>query len=1124
MKPYAIAAIAALVHCAVAVEISPFAKVSGSGGDDTRAVAGRFSIKPGSPYVFSCEMRHPSGEDKGVAVMSVSGVSMYSRPNGRAWNAVTNAFMAVRGNTSAECILRQWHIPGDTEFRNVCVTEAAPRYRRVGGVELGFGESMDGNMYRYSTRFSLESRNHSRPMAVYGGGELSDGTVKLWSKSELSFVHEIGDREILSARVGVAIDGGDAASAVVSVSRDGVEWADVLSASNTGIFHADVPSSYLPAKKLYARVRRSPAGRVVKLRQYMFDARVDGPAAFGFGATDYLDPETGNALLSVKPWDYLDDTTSGTVLEGAPDGVVVWEQSSGRKVFRGRPAPVARGGALKISAARNEAEARQIVIRPDKPLAGVRVTAEMPEGIDVEVRRVGYLLVDLPMDTMGARGLWPDPIFDQDAKGCDVAAGENQPFWVTAKPRRGMKAGIYRGELKISANEGKSRFSVPMEVRVFDFDFPDRMTCETAFGLTYQTVFDYHHATSKADKVAIAEKYIEMFARHHITPYSPYYGVTAGTYTDKWTKTPDPADSTPVFSWDAWDNAISNALERYHFNTFVLNIRGKGSMDPASRGPQAMRRINGVCETNALYDVYMKRYLEAVESHIRERGWLDKAYIYAFDEPEESDYGYMCEDLDRMRRHAPSLRRMVSTAPNEKLFGSINLWCPITEHYNREMAHARQKAGDGLWWYITFSSKPPKVNEHVEHSGVDMRVWLWQTWMEKVQGVIIWESVCWNRKAIYPDPERPQNPYEDAMVWTSKHPWNSGEGRYVYPPQRCFETKDPVVEGPVDSIRFEMLREGVEDYEYFAMLKRLDPASPLLAVPPEVTSSLDDYSVDPAGMEAHRMRLAEAIERASHPAGGERGKIKCEGEYPWHLQGVATDGTNIFWTFTTVLVKTDLDGRVLGKVEIGRGDGHMGDLCCRNGRVFVGMNLEYRNGCRRGDEVWEYDGAALKLIKKHPTPEAVWCNNGVEFFDGNFWVITSAPRHCRYNMVFRYTADFKFIQCQMIDSGWTNLGVQTVCRHGDKMLFGCYGAPNDGWQPHKPCTLVVDGGALAYRNTRVHGEFPPIVPCERRVEKNTAEGMLVLDGRVMAARSIRLSPESERKNQRWSALLLPISL
>ena len=44
------------------------------------------------------------------------------------------------------------------------------------------------------------------------------------------------------------------------------------------------------------------------------------------------------------------------------------------------------------------------------------------------------------------------------------------------------------------------------------------------------------------------------------------------------------------------------------------------------------------------------------------------------------------------------------------------------------------------------------------------------------------------------------------------------------------------------------------------MLQKLAPKSPLLAVPPEVTSSLEAYSTDPVGMEAHRMRMAEAIE------------------------------------------------------------------------------------------------------------------------------------------------------------------------------------------------------------------------------------------------------------------------
>ena len=119
---------------------------------------------------------------------------------------------------------------------------------------------------------------------------------------------------------------------------------------------------------------------------------------------------------------------------------------------------------------------------------------------------------------------------------------------------------------------------------------------------------------------------------------------------------------------------------------------------------------------------------------------------------------------------------------------------------------------------------------------------------------------------------------------------------------------------------------------------------------------------------------------AAEGAAAKPTEIRCEGEYPWHLQGVATDGTNIYWTFTTVLVKTDRAGKVQAKHEIARKEGHMGDLCCRDGKVYVGMNLGYVKGCRVGDEVWEYDASELKLLKKYPTPEAVWCNNGLEFY------------------------------------------------------------------------------------------------------------------------------------------------
>ena len=101
------------------------------------------------------------------------------------------------------------------------------------------------------------------------------------------------------------------------------------------------------------------------------------------------------------------------------------------------------------------------------------------------------------------------------------------------------------------------------------------------------------------------------------------------------------------------------------------------------------------------------------------------------------------------------------------------------------------------------------------------------------------------------------------MAWQPRKPMNTGEGKYLYPPLQCFETKEPVISGPVDSIRFEMLREGLEDYEYFVMLKRLSPSDPLLAVPQDVAVSPTVYSTDPANMENHRLKLARALEKAS---------------------------------------------------------------------------------------------------------------------------------------------------------------------------------------------------------------------------------------------------------------------
>ena len=104
--------------------------------------------------------------------------------------------------------------------------------------------------------------------------------------------------------------------------------------------------------------------------------------------------------------------------------------------------------------------------------------------------------------------------------------------------------------------------------------------------------------------------------------------------------------------------------------------------------------------------------------------------------------------------------------------------------------------------------------------------------------------------------------------------WGNGDGRFIYPPESVFSSSERCFQGPVNSIRFEMLREGIEDWEYFWILRDLiqkiekeKPSFPylkqakeLLNVPESVTTSLTEFSLSPEPIYTHRQKIAEMIE------------------------------------------------------------------------------------------------------------------------------------------------------------------------------------------------------------------------------------------------------------------------
>lgn len=859
-------------------------RVTGDGAGASRWLSDGVMLDPNRLYAFSFKTK---GRGTGCLVSGPGCANVDLPFDASTWTTRSFVFRsATRPAPYAESFhLGQWHGSGEILFDDVSVEPVRPVYARVAGFELGPGEELSGNRYAFGTSFGGPARNHARPLLSATAGFNTD---RWWvsARAEIVYTYALPKRTWTAATLTAQCGWHAAGAAALEVSRDGTSWRRVATIDKVSTVEAAVPVDLLPADRLFVRVV-GQAECSLQIYACSFEATFAGEPVNGCGAAQFVSETTGRVVAEVKACEYFRDDY-GERLTAAEAPVALWRASSGWKIPRFRRLPTATASAVRVATAANEAEAVQIVVTPRAALADARVSvasdltcgAAVLSASAVEVLRVGYVPVRQPTDAAGCRGLWPDPLPPQTSV-CPVDAGANQPFWIRVKPPKGTTPGVYAGSLAVTTKTAAGATqtqSVPFEVEVFGFTLPDRMTCETAFGFSTGRALRYHGLTNDVQRRAVVDKYLAALSAHHISPYNPAPFAHWTVTWKGWQKGGDPQAAEPVFDWTAWDAAVEKAFSTYHFNTICLPIEGLGGGTYESRREPSLL---GVPATDPAYDILMGKYLRGIESHLREKGWLDKAYVYWFDEPEPKDYAFVMNGFKTLKKHAPGLRRMLTEEAVEELAGGPNLWVPLTPNLHVAGEQAARQRGDAFWWYVCCGPKAPYVTEFIDHPGVEMRLWLWQTWGADVAGVLIWETVFWTSATAYP--EALQNPYADAMSWVegaglpsgAKRPWGNGDGRLLYPPEAAASGRPaaPVLAGPVDSYRLELLRDGIEDYEYFAMLKRalaaakdLTPAeraayAALLAVPSGVSVSLTEFATDPAALEAHRLKLARALER-----------------------------------------------------------------------------------------------------------------------------------------------------------------------------------------------------------------------------------------------------------------------
>jgi hypothetical protein len=175
-----------------------------------------------------------------------------------------------------------------------------------------------------------------------------------------------------------------------------------------------------------------------------------------------------------------------------------------------------------------------------------------------------------------------------------------------------------------------------------------------------------------------------------------------------------------------------------------------------------------------------------------------------------------------------------------------------------------ERRGDRLWWYQSCASHGCDVvggepftgwpSYVVDASPVAHRIMPWLAWSFDVGGELYYNTV-----EAY---GRSNDPWSDLHL----HGGN-GDGTLFYPgtPARVGGKRHL----PIESLRLKLIREGLEDYEYLALLSRSDAGGAALADSwaRRIAPHTHRWERDPATLLAARQAIGHEIARRGVESG-----------------------------------------------------------------------------------------------------------------------------------------------------------------------------------------------------------------------------------------------------------------
>lgn len=494
----------------------------------------------------------------------------------------------------------------------------------------------------------------------------------------------------------------------------------------------------------------------------------------------------------LRTWQGFEQTAS--VLTRSTN-LTVWADHLSAKIYRedGVPAYAQPAGQVTLSGARGEQNYVQVAVFPATDLPNVELVPADLEGpgrilaAQVEWWPVGYCnLIKAGHNVNTRLGLTPDPLLKTGP--VDAKAGENTPFLISVHIPQDAKAGTYRGRVTVTS-AGRMIAEVPLAVEVFNFELPQ----DPAFRTLIHYSAERFRPWDSRPLNEIDKDIARVLHAHGVRGSGAMVTVPARI-----------AEGKVVCDFTEFDRRLHWYIDEMGFNAFSLGpFFGGGAGEGWEKHNLWLGTIEPLSETfNRLFPDYLRQ----VAQHLRQKGWLEMAYLYLWDEPEPDYFDKVVALLKLALQADPGFKVFETTSPNYTAFWAVvKAWSiPFSRPYfNEETVEKRRTAGDEIWVY--------NIPTSLEDPTQLLRLWFWQAVTYGATGAQLWETTFYNKI----------DPWENI----TPVPWVTGrkghEGLYVYTAGEAILLYPDKQGGPpLPSLRLKLVQKGIDDAGYLILLRQ----------------------------------------------------------------------------------------------------------------------------------------------------------------------------------------------------------------------------------------------------------------------------------------------------------------